>query len=46
MHMELVHYLLLWNWMPPNDSQRVSRGEIILGYEKIIEEFMEKQLVI
>lgn len=31
--------------MPPNDSQWILRGEILLGYENIAEEFMEKQLI-
>ena len=43
---ELVHFLLLRNQMPPNEPQWISRGEIILGYKKIVDVFMEKQLVI
>ena len=43
---ELVHFLLLRDQMPPNEPQWISRGEIILGYKKIVEVFMEKQLVI
>lgn len=44
--MEPVHFLLLWNQIPPNDSLWIWRGEIILRYEKIVEEFTEEQSVI